>query len=202
MNVILESLGRNKWTLQTIILFKDPKNVENLEKYFKFPITGKMNRFYSTYAGMYFVPDGLLFNSPSEYLALAAKVGNVEVVEKMIKRGAPSFDEAIINAARNNHQELVERFIALGATNFDSAMYKAARNNHQELVERFISLGATDFCSAMVPAAGNNHQELVERFIVLGAKNFYYAMINAASNNHQQLVERFQGLIEVQKLNQ
>ena len=62
-------------------------------------------------------------------------------------------DDAMASAAREGDREIVDQMLKLGATNYNRAMMEAAGGGHQEIVNQMLELGATNYNLAMAFAA-------------------------------------------------
>ncbi len=128
----------------------------------------------------------------NQRLILAAKIGDLRVVNKMIELDADDFDEAMIKAARYGHEIIVDRMVDLDAERFNFAMAAAARGGYEKLVDKFIKLGAKNIDHAMVSASKGGHEKIIDKLINLGANNFEDAFYAAIAGRQEKIISRFQ----------
>lgn len=128
----------------------------------------------------------------NQRLILAAKIGDLRIINKMIQLGADDFDEAMIKAARYGHEIIVDRMVDLDAERFNFAMAAAARGGYEKLVDKFIKLGAKNFNQAMVSASKGGHEKIIDKLINLGANNFEDSFYAAIAGRHEKIISRFQ----------
>jgi len=124
-------------------------------------------------------------------MRIAAKNGNKELVELLIKHGANNWHFGMCGAAQGGHKELVEFFVEHGARDFNSGMICAVRSGHKELVEFFMEHGADTFHYGMYCAALHGYKDIAELLIKHGATNLNYGLQCAAQGGHKKLVEFF-----------
>ena len=189
------SLGRSNWSLQTRILLSDKEVIKELVKEYKLPYCNNtidsVDRIYNR---IYLTPDHEKYNSINESMCLAAKFGNIEIVDKMVALGADYYDWAIISAANNGHIGIVDKLLALGATNYNSTMATAAENGHMEIIDKMLALGADAYGWAMSSAAKNGHIKIIDKMIALGANNYNQSMTAAALNGHIEIIDKMLAL--------
>ncbi|KAF8542006.1 ankyrin repeat-containing domain protein [Trichophaea hybrida] len=135
-------------------------------------------------------------------LQLAAQVGHLAVVERLLQAGADVNTEpsnsngrtALWAAAKGGHHAVVDRLLQAGADvnakpSYDdgrTALQAAAGGGHQAVVERLLQAGADvnakpsydDGRTALQAAAGGGHQAVVERLLQAGAD------VNAKPSNY------------------
>ena len=132
------SLGRKNWSLQTIILLSDKEVIKELIKEYKLKywyIDYNVDIFDQIYNQYYLTPDYQKYNTINQSMCLAAKYGNLEIVDQMLDKGANEYNYAMKRAAENGHIEIVDKMIALGTYNYDWSMIYAAKNGHLEIVK-------------------------------------------------------------------
>ena len=130
----------------------------------------------------------------------AAKDGNVDLVELVIKKGVSDFDlnRAMETAAEWGKLAVVKFLVEKGAKNLSKikiepilnrTMLSAARHGHLEIVELMIEKGANDFNRTMYWGAFSGSLKIVELMIEKGADDFNEAMSTAATKKHFDIVE-------------
>ena len=83
-------------------------------------------------------------NNPTEYLKMASRNGDRDIVEIAISKGASELGKGMVCAAYRGHRDLVEFFISKGATNWYLGLFCASNGGHTDLVEFFKSQRAND----------------------------------------------------------
>jgi len=158
----------------------------------------------------------MFIDGGSTALHLAAKNGNREEIEKLIKAGADinardnHHDTALHYAAANGHIEAIKKLIELGADikaeNEDAytALHSAALYGNTKAIEKLVELGADVNTRtseggyvALHFAAAVNDIEAIEKLVELGAdvntrniKHGYTALYFAARNGYTKAMEK------------
>lgn len=135
-----------------------------------------------------YIDQGLLPDTVDEngnsLLLLAAREGNLKVVELLVKRGAqvayknPAGDSALALAALQGHVEIVDTLLQAGAPVGNEGwtpLVYAAFNGHLAIVERMVERGAfvdqraPNQATALMLAARNGHTDVVRYLLSKGA---------------------------------
>ncbi|KAH6645914.1 ankyrin repeat-containing domain protein [Truncatella angustata] len=153
-------------------------------------------------------------------LQMSAKIGNLNVIERLLTAGAdvnakPAYEygrTALQAAAEGGHLNVVERLLATGADinapagmHGRTALQAAAKGGHLDVVERLLAAGADVNAeparmhgrTALQAAAKGGHLSVVERLLASGADINALAGIHgrtalqaAAEGGHLGVVER------------
>ena len=132
-----------------------------------------------------------LFN---KLLADSANMGDMEMINFLIKHGANAWDMLLVCAAQNGHLEIFEKFLnkKLYVT-YDIIMMHGAHGGHMNIVDKMLDLGAKDYRRSLDAAAGAGKLEMVKFMLSLIEKdemeiNYDDAIILAAEGNHFEIV--------------
>ena len=146
-------------------------------------------------------------------LQVAAGFGHMEVVDKLLSKGADvnapakliDGRTALQAAAERGHMEVVGKLLAEGADvnaaagqlDGRTALQAAAGQGHLEVVEKLLAEGANINAparqlynrTALQAAAGQGHLEVVEKLLAEGAHGKTAAIEEASKGGHTQVVE-------------
>lgn len=123
----------------------------------------------------------------------AARLGDKELIDSLIKKGANFMESGIRGASKGGHKELIKFFIENGASETHIALYNVSEIGNKELVEFLL-----DYCNkqfvldyGFVGAAKCRHIDLVQFFIDKGCNKWNLGMAHAASGGHLDIVKFF-----------
>ena len=75
----------------------------------------------------------------------ACKIGNKEIVELMIEKGADNWNRGLYGACKGGNKENVELMIEKGANCWNEGLCGACERGNKEIVEMMIEKGANDW---------------------------------------------------------
>lgn len=122
-------------------------------------------------------------------MVYAARHGHISIVKLMLEKGADSYNQVMVEAAAAGHIDIVELMLQNGATDYNGAMINAAYGGHTNIVKLMLEKGADDYNGSMVNASDGGHIEIVKLMLQEGATNYNPAMINAAHGGHIEIVK-------------
>ena len=102
----------------------------------------------------------LLSIDPNNGLFYSADVGNLELVNYFINRGARNYNLAARTAAKQGHIKIVNQMLQLGANDYNGVMITAAARGHRDIVDQMLQRGATDYYKALFWANEKGHQDI------------------------------------------
>jgi hypothetical protein len=166
-------------------------------------------------------------NFQNQIMKYAAGVGNIDLIEKMLKQRASELTSAISAAAEEGHLETVKFLIKKGALPKQAAltasynghiniikylikknypidkeliMIEATIGGYRDIVEYLIEQGEKNFDTALLYSAEGGHIDILKLLIQNGARNFNDALLRASSNGHLDIVKYLVELGEVYDL--
>ena len=81
----------------------------------------------------------------NDALLEACKIGNKEIVELMIEKGADNWNYGLFGACEGGNKEIVELIIGKGANNWNCGLKGACEGGNKEIIELMIEKGAEDW---------------------------------------------------------
>ncbi len=134
----------------------------------------------------HFIPY-FLTNNFNMGLKCAAHVGNRELVQFFLDKGADNINQGLCASASNNQLELIKFFISIGADDMNLAMTAAVDTGNLELIKFFIEHGANDMNSGLISGVCCNNMELINFFIEHGADDMNSAMCVLIDSDNEDL---------------
>lgn len=98
----------------------------------------------------------------------ACEGGHIDIVRKMISKGANDWNEALCCACEGGHLELAQMMIDKGA-DVNYGLQGACFSNHLELIQMMIDNGANKWNKGLLCACAGGHNEIVQMMIDKGA---------------------------------
>lgn len=108
-------------------------------------------------------------------LEQAARRGDLNQVQEMIRRGARRLDRALVGAAARGHQDVVQYLLSqqkYPLRILNEAVGTAAMYNKIESIPALVDAGAKGFSTALEAAAIGNNLDLIKYLVAHGARNF------------------------------
>jgi hypothetical protein len=93
-------------------------------------------------------------------LALAAREGRLNDVQKLIQQGADELNFAMFQAAKNGHVNIVNFLIDSGAKDFKGGIIWAAAGGHLDIVKIMVRKGVQDFDYPIETAEEEGHNNI------------------------------------------
>lgn len=107
-----------------------------------------------------------MFNEyPNEFITIAARNGDLELVEYLVQAGATNLDDALEDAAESGHPDVVKYLIRAGGQNLDAVLDYAAQEGHLDIVRYAVEAGVTDLEKAFDTAVTNGYPDVVQFLI-------------------------------------
>lgn len=146
--------------------------------------------------------------TPDQKMSIAAKYGNLSLVEHFITLGAEDYISAMVYADIGGSSDLVEyfndkiiekeknspggidiRYTLRNSRRWDYALIEVAKRGHLDAVKHLIEKGATNITLAIFRTAAGGHLELVKYLAGTNVEYWESAMRGAAHGNHLHIVE-------------
>ena len=102
----------------------------------------------------------------------ACKIGNKEIVEMMIEKGANDWNRGLEFACKGGNKEIVEMVIEKGADDWNWGLCCACEVGNKEIVEIMIEKGADNLNEGLRSACEVGNKEIVELMIEKGANTW------------------------------
>lgn len=120
----------------------------------------------------------------------AAQIGDANIVQEMINKGALYFEYALHEGVINNHINIVKLMLEKGGViSEDYALILASERGFMDIAKCLIDYGARSFNESMMDAAFNGHLEMVKLMVKNGG-SFFEPTLNAASKKgHFEIVK-------------
>jgi ankyrin repeat protein len=140
----------------------------------------------------------LPITSPSLVLPAAARGGYIEVVERIVSRGADRIVYSMEQAARGGHLKIVQLLLdRINGINGDATLYncalgKAAKSGNTQIIQLLLNRGADAYGYALTKAAKKGHLEIVQMMLQYNVTNYDGAMEAAASGGHMAIIQLMQ----------
>ncbi len=87
--------------------------------------------------------------TPNNMLYYACLSGNMNIVDKILNKGATNFEAGLEGACFGNHSAIINKMKSLGAKDLNRELYGASAGGHVDHVMNIIRKGATRFNFAM-----------------------------------------------------
>lgn len=146
-----------------------------------------------------------------EKMELAAYVGDLYTVKRMVELGETNYSSSLMAAALEGHEEVIEYILSQDRTEVyhHEVLRIAAKNGHLEVVDKILAImnaearvaydgtpieGCVGCDTALVAAAEGGHMEIVDMMVDHGASDYGLALRKAASENHLEIVKRLLSL--------
>ena len=92
----------------------------------------------------------------------ACKIGNKEIVELMIEKGANNWNYGLFGACFGGNKETIDLMIEKGANNWNYALYWACFGGNKEIVELMIEKGADNWNYGLRTACEGGNKEIAK----------------------------------------
>ncbi|WP_422465856.1 ankyrin repeat domain-containing protein [Endozoicomonas sp. ALC013] len=120
----------------------------------------------------------------NDSLLNAAKKGQTQYLDTLVKAGANNLDDALRAAAGEGQVQCLTPLKKLGAKDLDGALRKAAAQGQTMCLKPLKKLGAEDLNGALREAAEQGKLQCLKPLINLGARNYDDALCAAAQQGH------------------
>ena len=127
-----------------------------------------------------------------EYMRNATRLGNVELINILIKKGNKEWNSGLYGACEGGHVSIVKNMMSRGAHNYDNGLYAACINHHLEIAQLMLSYMnhfTSEINTSLFYACVNGSGDMIQLLINNGASNWDYGMQGACKGGHMLLVQ-------------
>ena len=104
----------------------------------------------------------------------ACKIGNKEIVELMIEKGANDWNKGLYGACEGGNKEIIELMIEKGADDWNYGLIGACRGGYKEIVGLMIEKGADNLNEGLQIACIGGYKEIAKIMKQKGGNNDRY----------------------------
>ena len=122
-------------------------------------------------------------------LSVGCSYGQIEVIEKMISKGANDWDNALMSACFSGNIEVVRKIIEKGATSFSQSLTSACVSGNIDIVKLMVEKGADSFDMALGSIRNIKSEQIVKYLIEKGVNSLDKTLLECTSLKNVELVE-------------